>query len=224
MPPGMDPSFLFRSPFSDAENNNLMAAAAIAAEKARAMMMMGGMPASGARGPPGPTIGGPHPHSMFLNAALACSQAPPTSSSTLPQLYTLSSNNHENPVNQLSLNPAMFSHWNAVHHAILAASAASSLQTSTNGSTSCANASPLTNLLQQTTATSTASDLRLVRPLFTGMPGPAMRFSPYVIPTGKSRSTPSPTRSPASMSEGRPSSRPDTTSPPPATASPPRSY
>merc|ERR1719273_158989 len=51
LPPGMDPSFLFRSPmFSDAENNNLMAAAA-AAEKARAMMMMGAV-----RPPTGPPI------------------------------------------------------------------------------------------------------------------------------------------------------------------------
>ena len=53
-PPGMDPSFLFRSPLlSDAENNNLMAAAA-QAEKTRALMMMGAV-----RPPTGPMM--PHP-------------------------------------------------------------------------------------------------------------------------------------------------------------------
>eukprot|EP00094_Tigriopus_californicus_P006082 TCALIF_05858-PA protein Name:"Similar to TBX20 T-box transcription factor TBX20 (Gallus gallus)" AED:0.14 eAED:0.14 QI:197/0.71/0.5/1/0.57/0.62/8/0/483 len=64
MPPGMDPTFLLRSPLlSDAENNNFMAVAA--AEKARAMMMMGG------GRPPHPS----HQLGFFPGAALAAAAA-----------------------------------------------------------------------------------------------------------------------------------------------------
>ncbi|XP_059089570.1 T-box protein 12-like [Tigriopus californicus] len=98
MPPGMDPTFLLRSPLlSDAENNNFMAVAA--AEKARAMMMMGG------GRPPHPS----HQLGFFPGAALAAAAAasqgvlPPTS---LPQIYTLG-NSRENP-SPLSLPPGLF--------------------------------------------------------------------------------------------------------------------
>ena len=135
LPPGMDPSFLFRSPLlSDAENNNLMAAAA-AAEKARAMMMMGARPP----GPPGGPLGPPPPPplGLFPNAALAAlaastnnanlipSRGPPITTSapsSLPQLYSTLGSNRENP---LGLSPALFSHWNALHQAAALASATS---------------------------------------------------------------------------------------------------
>ena len=75
MPPGMDPSFLFRSPLlSDAENNNLMAAA-MAAEKARAMMMMSGRPPPSALGPMPSPMGHPGAGQLFPGAALAAALA-----------------------------------------------------------------------------------------------------------------------------------------------------
>ena len=75
MPPGMDPSFLFRSPLlSDAENNNLMAAA-MAAEKARAMMMMSGRPPPPALGPMPSPMGHPGAGQLFPGAALAAALA-----------------------------------------------------------------------------------------------------------------------------------------------------
>ena len=86
MPPGMDPSFLFRSPlFSDAENNNLMAAAA-AAEKARAMMMMTGRPPHPALAPIGSPMGHPGAGQLFPGAALAAALAASSSGAPVPPL------------------------------------------------------------------------------------------------------------------------------------------
>lgn len=183
----MDPSYLFRSPIlSDAENNNLMAAAA-AAEKARAMMMMG------ASRPPGP-IGGGGPHPLFSNAALAAlaaSQQPPT---------TKSPSSSSSSLPQYNLNPALFSHWNAIHQAALASVATSNGLTLTSSGLSlpsqCSPESPKPSRSPGSSSgtppglssLASASDLRLARPLFAGMP--PLRFSPYVIPP--KRSSPSP--------------------------------
>ena len=83
MPPGMDPSFLFRSPLlSDAENNNLMAAA-MAAEKARAMMMMSGRPPPGL-GPMPTPMGHPGAGQLFPGAALAAALAASASGAPVP--------------------------------------------------------------------------------------------------------------------------------------------
>ena len=83
MPPGMDPSFLFRSPlFSDVENNNLMAAA-MAAEKARAMMMMTGRPPPGLGPMPSP-MGHPGAAQLFPGAALAAALAASASGGQIP--------------------------------------------------------------------------------------------------------------------------------------------
>ena len=149
LPPGMDPSFLFRSPLlSDAENNNLMAAAA-AAEKARAMMMMGARPP----GPPGGPLGPPPPPplGLFPNAALAAlaastnnanlipSRGPPITTSapsSLPQLYGTLGSNRENP---LGLSPALFSHWNALHQAAALASATSNNGLQMTSASSCSS-------------------------------------------------------------------------------------
>ena len=228
MPPGMDPSFLFRSPmFSDAENNNLMAAAA-AAEKARAMMLMGARPP----GPPGPLGPPPPPLGLFPNAALAAlaassptsanpaSRVPITTSAgsnpSLPQLYTLGSN-RENP---LGLSPALFniSHWNALHQAALASAATSNgLQMASSSSSPESpkpSSSPITTsvlpmsplLTSVTSSTGVAS-----RPLFPGLP-PTMRFTPYVVPpkrsTSPSISNPEERSSPVSEKM-----RPESTSP-----------
>ena len=83
MPPGMDPSFLFRSPLlSDAENNNLMAAA-MAAEKARAMMMMSGRPPPGL-GPMHSPMPHPGAGQLFPGAALAAALAASASGAPIP--------------------------------------------------------------------------------------------------------------------------------------------
>ena len=84
MPPGMDPSFLFRSPFiSDAENNNLMAAA-MAAEKARAMMMMSGRPPPPGLGPMPSPMSHPGAGQLFPGAALAAALAASASGAPVP--------------------------------------------------------------------------------------------------------------------------------------------
>ena len=170
LPPGMDPSFLFRSPLlSDAENNNLMAAAA-AAEKARAMMMMGARPP----GPPGGPLGPPPPPlGLFPNAALAAlaastnnanlipSRGPPITTSapsSLPQLYSTLGSNRENP---LGLSPALFSHWNALHQAAALASATSNNGLQMTSASSCSSpespkpsSSPVTTSVLPTAAMS----------------------------------------------------------------------
>ena len=85
MPPGMDPSYLFRSPlFSDAENNNLVAAA-IAAEKARAMMMMTGRPPPPPGfGPISSPMGHPGAGQLFPGAALAAALAASATGAPVP--------------------------------------------------------------------------------------------------------------------------------------------
>ena len=160
MPPGMDPSFLFRSPlFSDAENNNLMAQAA-AAEKARAIMMMN---AAAAVRPPGPLPPPIFPNPSAL-AALAATSAATTTASSLPQLPPTLNTSVNSTVN--TLNPAIFSHYAALHQAAL------HLDKATPGSTP-----------------TPSSPTSLTRPLFPVIP--PMRFSPYVVPPLK-RSSPSP--------------------------------
>ena len=164
MPPGMDPSFLFRSPlFSDAENNNLMAQAA-AAEKARAIMMMNAAAAGVQVRPPGPL-----PPPLFPNpsalAALAASSANTTTASSLPQLPPGLSTSVTTTVN--TLNPAIFSHYAALHQAALR----------------------LDNTTPVSSVGTPSSPTTLTRPLFPVIP--PMRFSPYVVPPMK-RSSPSP--------------------------------
>lgn len=170
-PPGMDPSFLFRSPiFSDAENNNLMAQAAAQAEKARAIMMMN---AAAAVRPPGPLAPPLFPNPSAL-AALVATSTNTTTASSLPQyLTTLSSNTAGGPrptevAPGAALNPALFSaHYAALHQAALQ--------------------------LDKTSPVSSPSSppgaSGLTRPLFPVIP--PMRFSPYVVPPLK-RSSPSP--------------------------------
>ena len=157
----MDPSFLFRSPlFSDAENNNLMAQAA-AAEKARAIMMMN---AAAAVRPPGPL-----PPPLFPNpsalAALAATSANTTTASSLPQLPPALNTSVNSTVN--TLNPAIFSHYAALHQAAL----------------------HLDKTTTPVSAPTPSSPTNLTRPLFPVIP--PMRFSPYVVPPMK-RSSPSP--------------------------------
>ena len=159
MPPGMDPSFLFRTGplFSDAENNNLMAQAA--AEKARAIMMMN---AAAAVRPPGPLPPPLFPTPSAL-AALAASSATTTTASSLPQLPPVLSTS--NTVN--TLNPAILSHYAALHQAAL-------------------------QFDKTASAPSPGSPTSLTRPIFPVIP--PMRFSPYVVPPMK-RSSPSPPQS-----------------------------
>ena len=198
MPPGMDPSFLFRSPLlSDAENNNLMAAAA--AEKARAMMLM-----SGARPPP--------PLGFFPGAAIAAAaaaaaagqqgpNAPPAGAApspggmvlppgvqSLPQLYTLG-NSRENPA-PLSLPPGFISQWQ------VAAAAAAGLQNQLGLLASSAGPTPGTPTSPQTIAPGSSASPPAgapgappVRPIFpTISPSGPQRFSPYIIPPKRSPS------------------------------------
>lgn len=165
-PPGMDPSFLFRSPlFSDAENNNLMAQAAAQAEKARAIMMMNAAAAIRGPGPgqlPPPPLF-PTPSSL---AALVATSSNTTTS--LPQYLSSNTISSTAGMNSAALNPAILSHYAALHHAALQ--------------------------LDKTSPVSSPSSppTGLTRPLFPVIP--PMRFSPYVVPPLK-RSSPSPPNS-----------------------------
>lgn len=165
-PPGMDPSFLFRSPlFSDAENNNLMAQAAAQAEKARAIMMMNAAAAIRGPGPgqlPPPPL---FPTPSTLAALVATSSNTTTS---LPQYLSSNTISSTAGMNSAALNPAILSHYAALHHAALQ--------------------------LDKTSPVSSPSSppTGLTRPLFPVIP--PMRFSPYVVPPLK-RSSPSPPNS-----------------------------
>ena len=194
----MDPSFLFRSPLlSDAENNNLMAAAA-AADKARAMMMFGGMRGPAPPGPPGLFQGQPSP-GFFPGAALAAALAaasssnsggpsnisprmgssPPSPSqqSQLPQMYGNSQNGQA----------ALISQWNAVHQAAAAHQAA--FAAAVSAAQGKGNFLPTSSPPMTSPGSSTSPVLRHPSSLPVGF----QRFSPYVIPPHKQRSSPSPT-------------------------------
>ena len=187
-PPGMDPSFLFRSPLlSDAENNNLMAAAA-QAEKTRALMMMGAV-----RPPTGPMM---PPPPNFPNYALAAiSSGAPSVASTLAAALTTTTASLSAPqlntISQNRDNLNLISHWSAIHQAALANSLQQQMASEANKRSSPPTGAPPgapPGAPHPFIPTSTA-DLRLSRPLFPVMP--SMRFSPYIIPTTKS-SSPSP--------------------------------
>ena len=199
LPPGMDPSFLFRSPLlSDAENNNLMAAAA-AAEKARAMMMMGARPP----GPPGGPLGPPPPPplGLFPNAALAAlaastnnanlipSRGPPITTSapsSLPQLYSTLGSNRENP---LGLSPALFSHWNALHQAAALASATSNNGLQMTSASSCS--SPESPKPSSSPVTTTVLPTATMSPLLTSATSGGLMAAGVVASGGQPPQPPS---------------------------------
>ena len=187
-PPGMDPSYLFRSPLlSDAENNNLMAAAA-AAEKTRALMMMGAI-----RPPTGPPVMPPPP--LFPNPALAALTSGAAASSVAASAAAAAalttttvvtpSPPHLNTISQNRDNLSLISHWSAIHQAALA----NSIQMASEANKRSSPPTPTPPIITP----STTSDLRLARPLFPNIM-PPMRFSPYIIPTAK-RMSPSPPNS-----------------------------
>ena len=187
-PPGMDPSYLFRSPLlSDAENNNLMAAAA-AAEKTRALMLMGG----GLRpptGPPPPHILPPPP--LFPNpSALAA-----LTSSTAASALTTQTSTSGGPQLNSTMSSNLISHWsNAIHQTALANSI--QMASAASAASAASEAVAAASKRGSSPPTPNTSDLRLARPLFPlGVPGSipnALRFSPYIIPTTVKRTTPSP--------------------------------
>ena len=185
-PPGMDPSYLFRSPLlSDAENNNLMAAAA-AAEKTRALMMMGAIrPATGPPVMPPPPLF-PNPALAALTSGAASSVAASAAAAAALTTTTVvtPSPPHLNTISQNRDNLSLISHWSAIHQAALA----NSIQMASEANKRSSPPTP-----QPIITPSTTSDLRLARPLFPNIM-PPMRFSPYIIPTAK-RMSPSPPNS-----------------------------
>jgi hypothetical protein len=224
LPPGMDPSFLFRSPLlSDVENNNLMAAAM--ADKARTMqmfMMAGGRPPGPPQGPPfgmfpGAAIsaaaaaaasaqqpgmppgmpGGPPPTTSPGSLPLPGMQSPPTTSAVgMPQLYTLNST-RENPA-LLSLPPGLLSQWQMAAAAGLQnhfAVAAAAQQAA-----AAAGIPPLTAPGTPPISTSPPARPKAIFPPLNSSP----RYSPYpLLPKKGSMSPPSlssPTAAPASAS------------------------
>ena len=194
-PPGMDPSYLFRSPLlSDAENNNLMAAAA-AAEKTRALLLMGG----GLRPPTGP----PPPHIMpppplFPNpSALAALTSSSVAICTAASALTTQTTTPGGPQLNSTMSSNLISHWsNAIHQAALANSI--QMASAASAASAASEAVAAASKRGSSPPTPNTSDLRLARPLFPlGVPGSipnALRFSPYIIPTVK-RTTPSPPNS-----------------------------